>query len=100
MKECGPLRLYWEGSFKGEGLLQYVKPMVKQGTHKSTFAKNTLTAHHKDRFFQTVLRIDLKDDEDEYEDKTKPRYNKFYTHSSKNKLATAMHSLLSFLKVT
>jgi hypothetical protein len=65
MKEYGPLRLFWEGSFKGEGLLQYVKPMVKQGTHKSTFAKNTLTAYYKDRFLQTVLRVDLKDDEDE-----------------------------------
>ena len=69
MKKYGPLRLYWEGSFKGEGLLQYVKPMVKQGTHKSTFAKNTLTSYYKYRFFQTVLRVDLKDDEDEDEEK-------------------------------
>ena len=90
MKEYGPLRLYWEGSFKGEGLLQYVKPMVKQGTHKSTFGKNTMKAYYKDRFFQTVLRIDLKDDEDEDEDKKNLRYNKFYIYSSKKKIEEKM----------
>ena len=39
MRDYGPLRLYWEGGFRGEGLLKYIKPMVKQGSHKTTFAK-------------------------------------------------------------
>ena len=36
MEDYGPLRLYWEGGYKGEGLLRYLKPMIRQ-VHKTNF---------------------------------------------------------------
>ena len=90
MKQYGPLRLYWEGSFKGEGLFTYVKPMIKQGTHKSTFAKNALIAYYKDRFFQTVLKVDLTNEEDGEQNNI--RYNKFYTYRSDKQIEENLNS--------
>ena len=43
MEEYGPLRLYWEGGYKGEALIQSIKPMIKNGVHKKHF-KKTFTA--------------------------------------------------------
>ena len=67
MKEVGPLRLYWEGGYKGEGLLRYIKPLVKQGIHKPTFAKNLFNKYYSDRFLQLVLGLDIQYDEDDTE---------------------------------
>jgi len=67
-----------------------VKPMIKQGTHKSTFAKNALIAYYKDRFFQTVLKVDLTNEEDGEE--TNIRYNKFYTYRSDKQIEENLNS--------
>ena len=39
MEEYGPLRLYWEGGYKGEALIQSIKPMIKNGVQKKHFKK-------------------------------------------------------------
>ena len=56
--------------------------MVKQGIHKQAFAKNTLTLYYKDRFLQNILKLDLKDDEKESNQKANVRYGNFRTYSS------------------
>ena len=86
MRDYGPLRLYWEGGFKGEALLKYIKPMVKQGIHKKAFAENTLTLYYKDRFLQNILKVDLKDDEKEGNEKANVRYGNFCTYNSIEKI--------------
>ena len=67
MRLHGPLRMCWEGGFKGEGILRYLKPMVKQGTHKITFAKNLLQKYCQDDFLQKKLNLDLFDEETDNE---------------------------------
>ena len=79
MRDYGPLRLYWEGGFKGEGLLKYIKPMVKQGSHKITFAEKTMKMYYKDRFLQNILDVDLNDNDDA---KISVRYGKFRTYKN------------------
>ena len=64
MREYGPLRLYWEGGYRGEGILRYVKPMITQGTYKSTFSENGIRRYYKDRFFQTILNFDINNESD------------------------------------
>ena len=34
MKEFGPLRLYWEGGWKGEGIIQELKSIIRDGLKK------------------------------------------------------------------
>ena len=82
MKEVGPLRLYWEGGYKGEGLLRYIKPLVKQGIHKPTFAKNLFNKYYSDRFLQLVLGLDIQYNEDDTETVPMERYTKLRTYLS------------------
>ena len=90
MKDYGPLRLYWEGGNKGEGLLQYIKPLVTQGTHKPTFPKTLLTKYYKDRFLQHLLKIDLKEEDREDGENTDVQYTKFRTYNNINMIETAI----------
>jgi hypothetical protein len=82
MRDYGPLRLYWEGGFKGEGILRYVKPMITQGTYKKSFSENAIRRYYKDRFFQTMLNYDIKNDSTG-DTTTKIRYTKFKTYKKK-----------------
>ena len=34
MKEFGPLRLYWEGGWKGEGIIKELKCIIRDGLKK------------------------------------------------------------------
>ena len=43
MEEYRPLRLYWEGGYKGEALIQSIKPMIKKGVQKKNFKKTPIT---------------------------------------------------------
>ena len=58
MKDFGPLCLFWEGGYQGEGILRDIKPLVKQGTHKPYFAKNLMTKYYIDQFLQYLLNVD------------------------------------------
>ena len=35
MKEFGPLRLYWEGGWKGEGIIQELKSLIRNCFQKN-----------------------------------------------------------------
>ena len=52
MRRYGPLRLYWEGGFMGEGIIKYIKPCMPQGTYKPTFALNAVKKIYKESFFR------------------------------------------------
>lgn len=68
MKDFGPLCLYWEGGYRGEGILRDIKALVKQGTYKPYFAKNLMTKYYIDRFLQYLLNVDLGENEEAADD--------------------------------
>ena len=86
MRKFGPLRLYWEGGFKGEGLLRYVKPLVRQGVHKKTFPKTLFTKFYRDKLLQQMLKLDLteeiNDNEDDETEETGKRYTRFRVYKN------------------
>lgn len=55
MHQFGPPRLYWEGGFKGEGILRSVKPVVTQGVHMSWFATAALQKFYYDKSMNMLL---------------------------------------------
>lgn len=55
MREYGPCRLYWEGGYKGEGILRRVKPVVTQGTHMAWFATAALQRIYTDKSMELLL---------------------------------------------
>lgn len=55
MRQFGPPRLYWEGGFKGEGILRTVKPVVTQGTHMSWFATAELQKYYNKKSMHMLL---------------------------------------------
>ena len=56
MREYGPLRNYWEGSYRGEGILRVVKPIITQGTHMPWFAVTALQRFYNDRSMDLLLQ--------------------------------------------
>jgi hypothetical protein len=91
MRAYGPLRLYWEGGYKGEGILRYVKPMITQGTYTSSFSENAVRRYYKDRFFQSILNFDIKNNPDG--DRTEGvRYTKFKTYPSMEYVDRSMNN--------
>jgi hypothetical protein len=55
MEEFGPARLYWEGGYKGEGILRNVKPVVKQGTHMTWFATAAVKRFYNEKTISMLL---------------------------------------------
>jgi hypothetical protein len=55
MREYGPPRLYWEGGYKGEGILRRVKPVVTQGTHMPWFATAALQRYYNEKSLGSLL---------------------------------------------
>ena len=87
MRDYGPLRLYWEGGFVGEGIIKYVKPCITQGTYRTTFAANALKRFYKEKFFQTVTNIDVEDDDF---NKNIVRYTRFRTYKKREIVETLL----------
>ena len=54
MKEFGPLRLYWEGGWKGEGIIQELKPLIRNRFQKN-WSSNTLKQLYNSRVFDYLL---------------------------------------------
>ena len=84
MKEYGPLKIYPEGGYKGEGILRYVKPIITQGTHKANFAKNLMMKYYMDRLLQNILEMDVDDNQEcqDEKDLNLVRYTKFQTYGN------------------
>jgi hypothetical protein len=89
MRDYGPLRNYWEGGYKGEGLLRYIKPLANQGTHKPYYAKQLIHKYYKDRFLQYILNLDLAEEE-ETEDDIPERYTEFRTYNNNDLIQTSI----------
>ena len=56
MKEFGPLRLYWEGGWKGEGIIQELKSLIRNRFQKN-WSVNTLRRLYNLRAFDYLLDI-------------------------------------------
>ena len=55
MREFGNLRDYWEGSFRGERILQTLKPLVTQGTYHPWFATTVLRKYYQQKTMSLLL---------------------------------------------
>ena len=60
MRNFGPLRLFWEGGYKGEGILALLKMSVTQGTHMPYFATAALKRFYNDRALGQLLAKESK----------------------------------------
>ena len=89
MREYGPLRLYWEGGYIGEGIIQSIKPCITQGVYKSSFATNALKKFYKEFFFKHLTNVDVSEDEPK-NNKQILRYTKFRTYKKKEFVETLL----------
>ena len=56
MRKFGPLRNYWEGGYKGEGILRLLKPAITQGTHMHWFASAALKKLYHEKSVGLLLK--------------------------------------------
>jgi hypothetical protein len=100
MRRFGPLRMYWEGNWMGEGLLRVMKPLMTQGTHTPTFAAGVLS-----RFYQmrAVLLLqhhkasptnDSSEDDNDGQDDFLSEYERYYM----NRRYTDLEEVSSLLR--
>lgn len=80
MRRFGPPRLYWEGSFRGEGILGKVKEIFTQGTHMPWFATTALEKFYNERSLELLLENESESDMDK-QHKIKG-YADYYTYKS------------------
>ena len=55
MRFFGPLRLYWEGGWKGEGIIQEIKEIIRDGL-KINWASNTMKRAYNGRAFDYLMK--------------------------------------------
>ena len=65
--------------------------MVKQGSHKITFEGKTMSMFYKDRFLQTIMDLDLNNDEKEDIAKANIRYGNFRTYSNMEQIEASLN---------
>ena len=85
MREFGNLRDYWEGGYRGEGILKEIKQLVTQGTYHPWFAKSALTKYYKTKTLSMILDGDFfaSDDDDETElEERSNNYTMFYRYNN------------------
>jgi hypothetical protein len=73
MRRYGPLRLYWEGSIHGEGILRFLKPFMNHGSHKPWFARSVMRRFYQQRGIKIICLaanndMGMDEDKDEEED--------------------------------
>ena len=91
MKKYGSLRFYWEGGYKRERLLRYVKSMVTQDTHLLSFPKSLFQKYYKDRFLQHVLNMDLDHNKRNDKEDIYIRYTQFRIYSKHEIIKTVIY---------
>lgn len=82
MKKYGPPRLYWEGGFKGEGLLRTIKPIVTQGTHMAWFGTSLLNRFYKDKSLSLLVSRSNDISTEEYQKYDSYADRKMYTYKN------------------
>ena len=80
MRNFGNLRDYWEGSFRGERILQELKPLVSQGTYHPWFATSVLTKFYRSKTMSLLLPTNNKERETDQHGKN---YTMFYRYENK-----------------
>ena len=88
----GPLRMYWDGSYKCEGVLRSAKPLVNHGTHVKHFSKHALARHYKEKFISNQLGPDLMRDTQGDGNQTHNRFCSFKTHPTFSEAKSLMHA--------
>ena len=82
IRSYGPLRIWWEGGYKGEGILRSIKPLISHGVYDKKFAENVLTNYYKQRFFSHALSDDLMKDTQGDNNQAYQRFTEFKTYNS------------------
>ena len=65
MRTFGNLRDYWEGGYRGEGILRELKSYITQGTHQPWFAKCALRKYYQTKTMKMIVNGDFFDSESE-----------------------------------
>lgn len=103
MRDFGPLREFWEGSVRGEGIFRFLKPLIRRGIHNPGACRALLVKYFSDKFITWILEKANslpEDDDDDEDDETvggdrdtesdylrlTKRYCDVNTHQSKSKL--------------
>ncbi|KAL3943124.1 MAG: hypothetical protein SGARI_000048 [Bacillariaceae sp.] len=93
MRDFGPLREFWEGGIRGEGIFRYLKPLVRKGVHNPGVPQALLSKYYSDLFLTWILddrKMNQDNDEDDgdmVDDETKflclsKRYSDIHTSRS------------------
>lgn len=64
MRKFGPLRVFWEGSIRGEGIFRYLKPLVRRGVHNPGVPQALLAKYYSDFSLSWILDKSYKEDFD------------------------------------
>ena len=93
MRLYGPMRRYWEGGYRGEGLIQDLKPLIKNGLCLN-WQRNTL------KRFYNLRALSFFDDETKKGSKTKIKNSYYgmhhmYTSINNIELMYQQHEVLS-----
>ena len=90
MREYGNLRDYWEGSYRGERILQQLKPLVSQGTYHPWFASSVLKRFYE-RKTMSLLMADNNNQETEDTDEKGNNYTMYYRYERQNTVEQLLH---------
>ena len=92
MRLYGPLRLYWEGGWKGEGIIQEIKEIIRDGLKKN-WAMNTLKRAYNGRAFDFLL----KESKLEFENYNNIRHYKTYSSIQELNNEMQQHNAISVI---
>ena len=79
MRQHGSPRDYWEGGYRGEGVIKELKPLVKQGTYHPWFAKTTIEKYYKNKTMKMLME---QQEEDGIDDDDNQSYQMYYRYGS------------------
>ena len=77
VREFGPPRNYWEGGYRGEGILLELKQLVSMGTYHSWFAKSAMERYYKTKTIEMIMESNSSSssNEDDNDDETSMEKN-------------------------
>ena len=72
--------MYWEGGYKGEGILRSLKPLMCHGVYTKKFAQHALTRYYNEKFISNILPPSIVSDTQGDNNYTYQRYNHLKTY--------------------
>ena len=103
MRQYGPLREFWEGSIRGEGIFRFLKPLVRRGVHNPGVPQALLSKFYSDMSLSWILNTTPEDMED-MDDTIDPnknflqmakRYTDVHTYQGIDKLQSRLQAMKS-----